>query len=601
MSKNGQNKSTKNVILWTLIGIASAAVIAFCIYCFAVILPAKREADRLALEEQRKQQELEQTMAPTATTAPTSEPTATPGITEQPTPTEPAVEPTATSTPTPKPTNTPVPTATSTPAPDGSHEHKWVAQEQPATCTVGGRTWEQCECGETQNEVIFEATGHGTLVYTVVKEPTSDEEGKYEEVCELCREVVNEGNIKKLDPTPIPTATSTPTPKPTNTPTPTATPKPTNTPVPTATSTPTPKPTNTPVPTATSTPTPKPTNTPKPTTPPKPTSTPMPNPTAKPVFGEIMISGGETNITLTTLAPVEYLISLGGGPNATELEYAIARDEILDVRLTKGNNDKQYTLKLQPNGMNGKTGIVLTLYGTDEYGNRVVCDEVTISVKVEIKEYDPVADGYPVFVETWTYEGFTMEVWQVDKAGYRSSVLIVTGEGEVTRDICLGWTTYLDYNRSIEKMYFSDGITKISSGLPTEATKEVRLPSTLKELGSGAFRNSIHLEEVILPEGLERIERGAFSHCYELERVVLPSTLKYIGRGAFTHKVQSPTNYENILKEVTIPKSVEWIGYGAFEYRYDLMLTLESGIDTSSYEEGWNYDGMNEPLTMITE
>ena len=599
MSENKQKKKmNRSVILWTLIGIASAAVIAFCIYCFAVVIPEKREAERLALEEQRKQQELEQTMAPTATTAPTSEPTETPGLTEKPTPTEPTatvkptaeptetvaptetpviteeptVAPAATSTPeptaTPKPTNTPVPTATSTPIPTPTevpHEHKWADKEQPATCTTGGRTWEECKCGEIQNEVILEATGHGKLIYTVTKEPTTEAEGKYKETCEVCGTVVNEGNIKKLDPTPIPTATSTPTPKPTNTPTPTATPKPTNTPVPTA------------------------------------TSTPMPNPTAKPVFGEIMISSGETNITLTTLAPVEYTIFLGGGPNATELEYAIARDEILDVRLTKGNNDKQYTLKLQANGMNGKTGIVLTLYGTDEYGNRVVCDEVTISVKVEIKEYDPVADGYPVFVETWTYEGFTMEVWQVDKAGYRSSVLIVTGEGEVTRDICLGWTTYLDYNRSIEKMYFSDGITKISSGLPTEATKEVRLPSTLKELGSGAFRNSIHLEEVILPEGLERIDRGAFSHCYELERVVLPSTLKYIGRGAFTHKVQSPTNYENILKEVTIPKSVEWIGYGAFEYRYDLMLTLESGIDTSSYEEGWNYDGMNEPLTMITE
>ena len=597
MSKNGQNKSKKSVILWTLIGIASAVVIAFCIYCFAVVIPEKREAERQALEEHKNQQ---LTLAPTATVAPTNEPTETPGLTEQPTPTEsaatvkptaeptetvapteipviteePTVAPAATSTPeptaTPKPTNTPVPTATSTPIPTPTevpHEHKWADKEQPATCTTGGRTWEECKCGEIQNEVILEATGHGKLIYTVTKEPTTEAEGKYKETCEVCGTVVNEGNIKKLDPTPIPTATSTPTPKPTNTPTPTATPKPTNTPVPTA------------------------------------TSTPMPNPTAKPVFGEIMISGGETNITLTTLAPVEYTIFLGGGPNATELEYAIARDEILDVRLTKGNNNKQYTLKLQPNGMNGKTGIVLTLYGTDEYGKRVVCDEVTISVKVEIKEYDPVADGYPYFVEKWTYEGITVELWAKSEKS-SAGVMIFTGEGVVTRkttSIAAGWTTKNDYFQwLIEKMYFGDGITEIGPGLPTAATKEVRFPSTLKELGNSAFTNA-NLVEVILPEGLERMGRGAFSHCYELEKVVLPSTLKYIGNSAFAHKVQSPSKYENGLKEVTIPKNVEYIGYGAFQNRYDLVITLEAGTNKDAYDKEWNFSGCSVPLTVITE
>ena len=530
------------------------------------------------------------TVAPTEGAEPTTEPTKEPAATETPTPTEepavtnapvptaePTPEPTAEPTEAPMPTEEPTPTAEPTPTEIPVHVHAWEKKEVKPTCTEGGRTWEECACGEVQNEVIMDALGHGELIYTVISSPTVETEGEYEETCSLCGEIVNKGNIVKLSPTPVPT--STPTPTPTNTPTPT----PTNTPTPTPTSTPTPKPTNTPVPTA--------------------TSTPIPSPTAKPVFGEIVIGGGETNISLTSMEPVEYVITLVGDPGATELEYTLSRNDLLNVRLEQGTTDRQYSIKLQANGMNGKTGIVLTLYGKDEYGNRTVCDEVTLSVKVDLKAYDPVADGYPYYVETWTYEGITVELWAKSEKS-SAGVMIFTGEGVVTRkttSIAAGWTTKNDYFQwLIEKMYFGDGITEIGPGLPKETTKEVRLPATLKVLGSSAFVNA-KLKDVVLPEGLQCIEDAAFAHCYELEKVVLPSTLKHIGRGAFTHKVQSPTNYKNGLKELTIPKSVEWIGYGAFEYRYDLMLTLESGIDTSSYEEGWNYDGMNEPLTMITE
>ena len=672
MNENKQKKKVnRSVILWTLIGIACAAAFAFCIYCFAVVIPAKKEADRLALEEQRKQQELEQTMAPTATTVPTSEPTEAPIITEEPKAT---VAPTEVPdiTEEPLPTNTPEPTATSTPIPtptDVPHEHKWVAKEELATCTTGGRTWQECECGEIQNEVILEALGHGKLIYTVTKEPTTEADGKYEESCDICGTVVNKGNIKKLDPTPIPTATATP--KPTATPTP----KPTSTPIPTPTEVPhkhkwvakdfpatctndgksweececgetknevvreatghgkliyivTKEPTTeaegkyeevceicgtvankgnikkldpTPIPTATATPTPKPTNTPtpKPTATPKPTNTPFPTPTTRPVVGTIQVNG-ETSITLTNMAPVEYTIFLAGNASSPELEYAIARDEILDVRLTKGNNDKQYTLKLQPNGMNGKTGIILTMYGTDEYGNRVACDEVILNVKVEIKDYDPVTDGYPIFVEKWTYEGFNMELWQVDKVGYHTAVLIINGEGKVTKDIRKSWTTYSNYKNSIEKIYFGEGITEISFGLPKENVTEVYLPSTLKIVGDGAFENA-NLKEVVLPEGLEQIGGGAFLRCNELEKVVFPSTLKYIGGSAFAYKVQTPWENTDCLKEITIPKSVEHIGYGAFQQRHGLVITLEKGIDTSGYEEGWNTSGYTDDLTVVSE
>lgn len=515
---------------------------------------------------------MEPTAAPTKEPAPTNkpEPTTAPQETVTPVPT---AEPTAEPTKEPKPTEAPTPTEVP------AHVHEWVKKETPATCLAGGRTWEECECGEMQNEVILDALGHGELEHVVITQPTADAEGEYTETCKVCGEVVNRGNIARLSPTPAPT--STPTPTPTNTPTPT--------------------PTNTPTPT----PSPKPTATPTPV----PTSTPVPTPTAKPVVGEIQM-GGETVITLTDTAPVEYNIALVGNFVNPELVFSTNDNSFLYVELLKGNSDLHYILRLQPTGNNGKTAIELRLYVDDEYGNKVVCDEQMVNVKVDIPvvtepEYDPASDGYTVFVEEWDHEGIHVEHWKVPDPYYSTSVLVFTGNGEVTNDtfsIDAGWTVKNDYDYAVRKIYFGEGITAITNAyrLPTEGLKEVHFPSTLKVIGDMAFAKS-RLTEIILPEGLERLEDGAFAHIDELEKVVLPSTLTHMGGGVFNLEVQSPFNYENNLKEITIPKSVKEIGYGAFQYRWDLVITLENGIDTSGFEEGWNYDGADRPLTMITE
>lgn len=137
-------------------------------------------------------------------------------------------------TETPVPTNTPVPTETPVP-----HVHEWTGKETTASCTVDGKAWEECECGEIQNEVVIPATGHAEYSYQVVIEPSVENDGMYENICNTCGEVVHSGILERLTPTPTPepTATpiptSTPTPKPTSTPTPT--PKPTSTPTPSPT------------------------------------------------------------------------------------------------------------------------------------------------------------------------------------------------------------------------------------------------------------------------------------------------------------------------------------------------------------------------------
>jgi len=497
-----------------------------------------------------------------------------------PTPTEAAVptaEPTATNTP--APTETPVPTKEpiATEAPDVTtapteapvHEHTWVKKDVPPTCTDSGCTWEECECGEIQNEVLSDALGHGELEYNIITEPTVDTEGEYTETCTVCGAEVNRGSVPKLvievTPTPEPTATPTPTPEPTATPTPTPEP----------TATPTPAPTETPVPTSTPTPSPKPTATPTP------------------------------EVTEHVHTWVEYVIEAtcgASGKSWEECECGEIQNKKTIAKL-KEHGDLIYIIEVEPTEEEvGSYYEEFNICG--EKINRGVLPKLSGGTN---SEYDPASDGFTVFVEEWDHEGIHVELWKVTESFQeqmpRSSVLVFSGNGEVTQDSISWtyWTTRKTYDNWIRKMYFCEGITAINMGKSlNERLEEVHFPSTLKEIGDSSFKLS-KLKEVILPEGLVKLGRGAFSTIDTLEKLVLPSTLQSIEFGVFTLGVQSPLNYENNLKEVTIPKSVKKIGYGAFEYRYDLVLTLEEGIDTTGYEEGWNYDGADRPLEMITK
>ena len=290
------------------------------------------------------------------TPVPTAEPTAEP--TKEPTPTaEPTVEPTATPEPTAEPTATPTPT-------EIPHEHTWVEKDMPATCTENGKTWEECDCGEIRNELVREATGHGALIYIVTTEPTVDAEGAYEEVCEICGVVVNKGSIDKLAPTPTPspTPTSTPTPTPTATPAPTATPTPTATPV--------------------------------------PTSTPVPTPTSAPIQGTMFVKNGadtvenNANVTIKGTTAVQYTVFMEGTVKNLELECHVSDGSVFSADLMQGNRDREYTVKVQPRGISGKGKLILTMYGTNEYGERVACGEHIVNIKVEMPE-----DVKPRFTE----------------------------------------------------------------------------------------------------------------------------------------------------------------------------------------------------------
>ena len=66
------------------------------------------------------------------------------------------------------------------------HEHNYVRQERPATCTQGGFVMYVCACGSSYNEAVYPALGHDWDSGTVTKEPTATETGVRTYTCTRC-------------------------------------------------------------------------------------------------------------------------------------------------------------------------------------------------------------------------------------------------------------------------------------------------------------------------------------------------------------------------------------------------------------------------------
>ena len=84
------------------------------------------------------------------------------------------------------------------------------------------------------------------------------------------------------------------------------------------------------------------------------------------------------------------------------------------------------------------------------------------------------------------------------------------------------------------------------------------IPSTVKKIGSSAFKNCTGLTKVTIPEGVEEISSNMFYGCTGLTSVNLPSTLTSIGSFAFY-------GCSDAFSTVDIPSGVTTIGQSAFK------------------------------------
>ena len=120
-------------------------------------------------------------------------------------------------------------------------------------------------------------------------------------------------------------------------------------------------------------------------------------------------------------------------------------------------------------------------------------------------------------------------------------------------------------------------ITSIGEGAFYGLQSHVNLSEGLKSIGSDAFAES-SLRFMNLPSSLEEIGAGAFIYCYDLTSLTIPEGVKFIGADAFFGC--------NLQNTVTIPSTVYFIGESAFSANPNL-----SGINVA--EGNSRYKGIN--------
>lgn len=118
-----------------------------------------------------------------------------------------------------------------------------------------------------------------------------------------------------------------------------------------------------------------------------------------------------------------------------------------------------------------------------------------------------------------------------------------------------GFASMYDLSNHVE-IFLPEGLEKIGR----EAFYQIGggkliLPSTVKEIGDGAFARS-DIEALTLPLGITEIPRNMVDLCWQLKSVNIPDTVISIGDGAFAGCTK--------LNSIEIPSSVKEIGRTAF-------------------------------------
>lgn len=140
--------------------------------------------------------------------------------------------------------------------------------------------------------------------------------------------------------------------------------------------------------------------------------------------------------------------------------------------------------------------------------------------------------------------------------------------------------------------------------LPYSFSGDYTIPSGIKSLAGGVFKQHPYLTSVTIPEGVTvvskeafsdcenltsvkipnsvtRIEEGAFSYCPNLKNIEIPNSVKYIGEEAFS--------YSGLI-DVTIPESVTYIEEGAFMNCYELETATILSNETEIHEYAFGRD-----------
>ena len=137
----------------------------------------------------------------------------------------------------------------------------------------------------------------------------------------------------------------------------------------------------------------------------------------------------------------------------------------------------------------------------------------------------------------------------------------------------LGFTDEATQNKTIE---IPEGIEEIASNAfrQTYLSGELKLPSTLKKIGEGAFSNCYYITgSLVIPDSVEEIGASAFYYCQKLTGTLkLGNSIKTMGNNAFSYCAFSGS--------LSIPNSVTELGDNVFSSnKFTGTLTLGTNLN----------------------
>ena len=110
----------------------------------------------------------------------------------------------------------------------------------------------------------------------------------------------------------------------------------------------------------------------------------------------------------------------------------------------------------------------------------------------------------------------------------------------------------------LREVVLNNGLQKVGYFAFSNCTslQDITFPSSITEIGEGAFVNCENLRELVLNNGLQKIGKYAFYNCKSLESIALPSSITEIADSAFF-------NCQN-LRELVLNVGLQKIGEFAF-------------------------------------
>lgn len=154
-------------------------------------------------------------------------------------------------------------------------------------------------------------------------------------------------------------------------------------------------------------------------------------------------------------------------------------------------------------------------------------------------------------------------------------------------------------NSNLKEITFLNEFEKVSDSMfyGSNFLEKVTLPSTVKEIGTSAFRICKKLKEVNLPEGLETIGNFAFASAFISGKVVIPTTVTSLGTNVFAssgiEEIEILASIKDIpintfndstnLSKVILPESTKRISEKAF---YNCSSLKEINLPEGLYKIG---------------